>query len=137
MNILFVLRNKIMCESLGTMYLSAIAKKGGCGTDLVYIDSDNVDSVMQEFKPDIVAYSIHTGEHKHLIKFNQELKQRYDFLSLFGGPHPTFFPEMIHDKGVDVVCVGEGEDAFEELLNAKENNKPINNFIKKSCIKST
>ena len=38
--------------------------------------------------------------------------------SVFGGPHPTFFPEMIDEPGVDGVCVGEGEGALLDLANA-------------------
>jgi radical SAM superfamily enzyme YgiQ (UPF0313 family) len=42
-------------------------------------------------------------------------------LSVFGGPHPTFFPEMINEEGVDGVCVGEGEGAIVDLANSLDN----------------
>ncbi len=46
-------------------------------------------------------------------------------LSIFGGPHPTFFPEMIHAEGVDAICLGEGEYAVLDLLNALQHGSPI------------
>ena len=55
--------------------------------------------------------------------------------SVFGGPHPTFFPEMIEKEGVDAVCIGEGEYAMLELMNRLEQGKPaddIQNFWIKS-----
>ncbi|MBU0683383.1 MAG: hypothetical protein KJ864_03740, partial [Candidatus Omnitrophica bacterium] len=42
-----------------------------------------------------------------------------------GGPHPTFYPECIKDSTLDAICVGEGDEAFPELLSALENKKDI------------
>ena len=39
-------------------------------------------------------------------------------LIVWGGAHPTFFPEMVFEDDVDVICVGEGEAPFAELLQA-------------------
>ena len=38
-----------------------------------------------------------------------------DCLTLMGGPHPTYFPDVIKTRGLDVICRGEGEDATVEL----------------------
>ena len=37
-------------------------------------------------------------------------------LIVFGGPHPTFVPDIIKQDGVDIVCRGEGEYAILELM---------------------
>jgi len=44
------------------------------------------------------------------------LKSRYDFHSVFGGPHPTFFPEIIDEESVDAVCLGEADETFPDYL---------------------
>jgi len=128
MKTLFVLRDIKMTERLGIMYLSAVAKNKGHDVDMIATDLEDIDKKMKSYKPDVLAYSVHTGEHKDVIKFNNELKKKYKFISIFGGPHPTFFPEMIEEDGVDVICLGEGEDAFEDFLDALKKKKPFNNI---------
>ncbi len=39
-------------------------------------------------------------------------------MSVFGGPHPTYFPEFVEEPGVDAVCIGEGEGAILDLVEA-------------------
>lgn len=110
-------------EPLGIMYLSAIAKNNGFETLLVYPDYSNLIRVISEWEPEIVAYSI-TSDHSIFYRdLNSRLKQRFHFVSVFGGPHVTFFPEFIEgSEDIDVICIGEGEYAFGLLLkNVKEN----------------
>ncbi|MBU0530805.1 MAG: B12-binding domain-containing radical SAM protein [Nanoarchaeota archaeon] len=125
MRVLFVLKDIKMAERLGIMYLSSVAKKLGHKTDIIATDIDDIHKKMKSFKPHILAYSLHTGEHKNIIESNRRLKEKYKFLSIFGGPHPTFFPEMIKNKGVDVICIGEAEEAFEDVLSNLEKGKSI------------
>ncbi|GAF93078.1 unnamed protein product, partial [marine sediment metagenome] len=54
-----------------------------------------------------------------------ELKKKFKFFSIFGGPHCTFFPEFIHEESVDAICRGEGEFPFLELANNLEKKKDI------------
>ncbi len=35
-----------------------------------------------------------------------------------GGPHPTYFPEVIEQGPLDAICIGEGEESFPEFLDA-------------------
>src|SRR3989338_6035140 len=45
---------------------------------------------------------------------------------IFGGIHPTLFPEQTaKNELVDFVVKGEGEETFLELINAIENNKEL------------
>ena len=115
-------------EPLGIMYLSAVAKKNGFETRLIYPDNQTMDKVMSEWKPGLVAYSI-TSDHSSFYRdINYRLKQKFNFISIFGGPHVTFFPEFIEQsKEVDIVCIGEGEYAFDVLLrNIKEGRDYFN-----------
>ena len=60
-------------------------------------------------------------------KTAQKIKTFSNALIVVGGPHSTFFPEVIKVPSVDVVCIGEGEFAFLELIEAIKNKK---NFSK-------
>ena len=43
-----------------------------------------------------------------------------------GGPHPTALPEyVLQNKNIDMICVGEGEEAFAELLDRMEKGLDI------------
>ena len=47
-----------------------------------------------------------------------EIKKHLDVLVIFGGVHPTLLPNVvIHNKSIDIVCVGEGEMPLLELAN--------------------
>jgi len=51
-----------------------------------------------------------------------------------GGPHPTFFPDVIKEDGLDYICVGEGDGAFEEFLTCYKNGGDLNG-IRNICSK--
>jgi len=92
---------------------------------------DNIFTKIEKIRPDVIAYSLRSGFHQQYIDLNRKLKKKYEFFSVFGGPHPTFFPSMIEEEGVDAICQGEGEEAFMEYLDAAQNGKDttiINNF---------
>jgi radical SAM superfamily enzyme YgiQ (UPF0313 family) len=111
-------------EPLGLMYLSASAKGQGHEIDLA-LTTDNLEERIREFKPDVVGYSIMTGDQKFYLDLNQRLKTKMPFTTVIGGPHATFFPEIVVQEGVDIVCRGEGEEAFCELLNSLRDGKDI------------
>ena len=123
MKILFITR-PFITEPLGILYLSAVAKDIGHEVDLV-LTSDDYEKKMTDFQPDVVGYSVMTGNQNFYMKLNLELKKKYDFVAAFGGSHPTFFPKMVKHPGVDTICRGEGETAFLELLEKLENGKNI------------
>ena len=105
------------------MLLSSWVKKGGHSVELMITEGLSVDEIatrISEKGTQILAYSIMTGEHTYYFDLNKELKKRLDVFSVFGGPHPTFLPEMIDHEGVDACCLGEGDIAFPELVNRIE-----------------
>lgn len=104
---------------LGLGYLSAIAQSKGAATRFFMLNDEEIDGcvdAVRAYAPNITLYSVITGEHKQYLEFNARLKSRFDFISMFGGPHVTFFPEFIENEGIDAVCIGEGEQAFDVFL---------------------
>jgi len=126
MKILFVVKTVDFIDPLGMMGLSAQAKQLGHQTDLAVIDREDVLAKIGRWKPQVVAYSASTGEHKYYLQLNEAIKKRFpEIVTTMGGPHPTFYPEVARDSSLDVVCVGEGDEAFPELLGAVEQGKPF------------
>jgi len=123
MKVVFIISTITISDPLGIMYLSSSLKKAGHQTDLICFKKENVFQKLNELKPDVIAYSITTGTHKEYIALNKEIKKQFDVYAVFGGPHPTFYPEMIEEEGVDAVCRGEGEEAFTEFVDRLEKKK--------------
>ena len=117
MKILFIYKNLYIYEFKGLPQLSSILKKHGHEVRLALSERENVSKIIKKWKPDIVGYSITTGLHKYYLNLNRKLKEKANFYAVFGGPHATYFPEIIKEKGVDAVCIGEGEEAIIDLIN--------------------
>jgi anaerobic magnesium-protoporphyrin IX monomethyl ester cyclase len=120
MRILFFAHD-LLTMPLGISYLSSIARSLGHRTDVCVLTEDDPVDLAGRFRPDVLAFSLTSGYHDRYLRLNERLKKVLpDAISVIGGPHATFFPEVIERDGVDVVVVGEGEDAFRELITCIE-----------------
>lgn len=118
MRILFVLK-QIDYEPVGLMQLSSVLQQAGHEVKLAVASIEDPERIAAEWQPGILAYSVWTGGHRYYLELNRRLRARVAALSVFGGPHATFFPEMIdEDDLVDAICVGEGEGALLDLADA-------------------
>ena len=128
MRILFIIRDFIV-EPLGIMYLSAALKAAGHQTDIIKADIENIEEKVKDFSPDIIAYSIITGDHTYFHSLNLKLKDKFNFIAVFGGSHPTFFNEFINEAGVDIISIGESEQAFVDLANRLREHKDFTDIL--------
>ncbi len=119
MRIMFIIHDIVM-EPLGVTYLSSVLKQAGHETRLAAITQGDVFEAVEAFKPQLVGYSLSTGYEQRFFDMNRELKERFGIFSVFGGSHPTFFPEMIEEPGIDSVCLGEAEEAMVEFASRFE-----------------
>ncbi len=119
MKILFVVKTVEFIDPLGLMLLSALARRAGHETELAILERDDVLGSVAEQRPAVVAYSASTGEHKYYLRLNEAIKARHPAATtIMGGPHATFFPEVLAGSTLDAICVGEGDEAFPEFLEA-------------------
>ncbi len=128
--VLFVERD-ISYEPQGIMVLSAVLKQAGHDVALTVANLEDPVAFALDYQPDILGFSVLTGSQRFFFDLNRRIRNalnpvraaagRPPVFSAFGGPHPTFFPEMIGEPGVDGVCVGEGEGALLDLANAVSN----------------
>jgi len=123
----FLFINKpFFIEPLGIMYLASAIKKIGHQVDLVTTNED-LEKKVQDFSPDFVGYSIMTGDQDMYNDINKNLKKQSDFFSIAGGPHPTFFPEMLENTSFDAICIGEAENSIKQFL-ANPTSRSTPNF---------
>ena len=120
MRVLFILK-QVDYEPQGVLHLSSVLEEARHEVRLCIVNQEDPIEAVREFKPGIVGYSVTTGLQHYYLQLNRGIKEKSDVFSVFGGPHPTFFPEMIEEEGVDGICIGEGEGAILDLAAALEN----------------
>ncbi len=119
------------------MALSAMAKREGHACDVVVADleKDPVKTVAL-LQTDVIAFSITTSEFPFMRSMGPKLRETCrNSLIICGGSHATFYPDVINEHYLDAVCVGEGDLAFADYLNAVDSCKKtagIPNFLVKS-----
>lgn len=125
MKILFIVKNIDFIDPLGPAYISAVAKQKGYETQLAIIDREDVIGKIKSWSPEIIAYSSVTGEHRSYMELNKEIKKRFNVFTIMGGAHPTFYSECLDKSTLDAICVGEGEGAMSDVLDAISAGKDL------------
>lgn len=134
MRVLFIIKDIESAEPVGIMQISALLKKYGHSTLYSGTEGTDLELVLQNFLPDIIGYGVCTGFQNYYLNLNRHLKKNFKFISIFGGPHPTFFPEFINEDGVDIICRGEGEYAMLDLCNILDKGGDIR-YVKNLWVK--
>lgn len=99
--------------------------------DFVKVKECNIEEELlkniSEFKPDLIAFSLMSNDLELTIRLAKIIKKSYNNIPIIlGGIHPTVDPESsIKLDCIDMICIGEGEKAFLELLNKMEKNDDI------------
>ncbi len=125
MRVLFV-EKQIDYEPLGLLYLASVLKQAGHEVRLAIASAEDPARVAQAWQPAVVGYSVYTGSQGYYRDLNLRVKAALpEVVSVFGGPHPTYFPEFVQEPGVDAVCVGEGEGAMLDLVAALDAGRPL------------
>lgn len=123
MRVAFVENHVNFTIPLGTTWVAAMLRQGGHQAELFEIGSRPDDAVegIRAFGADAVGFSVISGSHQGYERFARRLKERLpDVLTVWGGPHATFYPESVESPWVDAVCLGEGEDAMLDFADGFE-----------------
>lgn len=128
---LFVV-NSFEREHLGIMRISSLLRQHHFDVFAAEANSITLSKKLRELTRNyqivVVGYSLPTVFAPFYLKLNRQLKNNFNFISLFGGPHPTFSPEMIEEEGVDIICRGEGEYPSLELVQRLSNSLLIDDI---------
>lgn len=133
MKILFVYPNIVESPkdfSTGLGILISIAKSKKHQIKLIDttfgMSDEQILSEIKSFNPDLAAITTATNDFEYAKKIAFFIKQNKNIPIIAGGFHPTISPEeTINADCFDIICIGEGEEAFEELLEKLEKKKPI------------
>src|SRR5262249_30736818 len=117
--VLFVVKEIEGAEPIGALYVAGCLQQAGHECRFVGTRGNDVAEEVRRFEPRVVAFGATTGLHRYYLRLAAHIKAlRPDCLTLMGGPHPTYFPEVIQSPGLDMICQGEGEDAAVEVAAA-------------------
>ncbi len=112
----------------GVAFLSAALKRAGHETALISVneqlypvpsDHELLTRVNAE-KPDLIGFSVVTTQFQYATEMAAKIKRAFPHVpTIIGGIHPTMDPEGSLATGVfDYACVGEGEEALVDLVEA-------------------
>ena len=119
MKILFVERIIEYIDPMHIELLSALARREGHTTFLAILQENDLAAEFRRVKPDVVAFSTKTGEHIYQLQAAEMIKKISPATpTVIGGPHCTFFPEIVEHPAIDFVGSGECDYAWPELLQA-------------------
>jgi len=125
--------------AFGTRAISSYLKSKGHKTQMLFFPNvsdrqinekllENIYEIVKD--SDVIGMSIMCSDYFESIKITKYLKKRMKAPIIWGGPQPIADPvEAI--KHCDGVCIGEGEEAFLELvekIEKKEDYSKIQNF---------
>ncbi len=117
----------------GVGYLSSVLKQRGHQTDLIHLKKsvkpEEFRNSLKERKPDLLAFSVSTNKFDYALELASWVKKDFGLPVIFGGIHPTISPdEVIKSESVDMLCIGEGEEALTELCDRLESDRDITNI---------
>ncbi|MBI9075439.1 MAG: B12-binding domain-containing radical SAM protein [Desulfatibacillum sp.] len=112
-------------ELTGPLILCDLLERKG-HTVRFFLQEKGWTAKLKAYCPEVVAFSSCTGEHPGMLKAASWVKAAIDPapLVIMGGPHPTFFPEVINHPALDAICRGEGENALPAFLSSINGQGP-------------
>lgn len=119
-------------EALSIGYLASylrLHRHNNIGFYSGFFDPD--DEIVNGCKDaDIIGFSCTSPQIEHGLRLAQRIKSSQNYI-VFGGVHPSVLPEeTVRNEAVDAVVVGEGEEAFLDIVNG--NREPV---VKKSFVR--
>lgn len=117
-------------EPIGLEYIGAIIVDAGYDVRIFHqINANNENFLVDiiEFNPDIIGFSTYTYTFKIICNIASTLKRNLPkTVIVVGGHHITAVPEDISNDSIDYGVLGEGDITFLELVQAIENDSPLN-----------
>jgi radical SAM superfamily enzyme YgiQ (UPF0313 family) len=112
-------------EMLGIAWLAAALGRAGHECKVLLVPDPEWERKLVELRPGLLAVSCTTGDHVFYARLAARAKELTGAPTVFGGPHPTFVPDLVLDPAVDYVCRGEGELMLPELATRLERRADV------------
>jgi radical SAM superfamily enzyme YgiQ (UPF0313 family) len=120
--------------AIGPAFIAAYLRQHGHRADLLTVPmnmtvADLTDQVGRH-APDLIGVSIASRQWLRAVELIPPLREKVDIPVIAGGLHASFASDVVLETpGFDYACIGEGEQATLELLEAIERNSLPRNGI--------
>lgn len=130
-------------QPLGVLYVSSVLKQYGHEVELFRLTEQEdwnfeIDSLIVQkrflefvykYKPQVIGISLLSTNFYRGVLFTQWIRKNFNIKIVLGGAGPTVEPErMLSQSEADFLCVGEGEYAALDLLEALEKGRDTKNI---------
>lgn len=128
--ILFVVADLFIGEPIGVLQLSAILKQEGHQTRMIGLRSHSLAGALDVYRPDVIAYSACSPDVGLFHDADRTVREWLaregrTALRIMGGPHATYFPEVVGEMALDAACRGEGDRAIREIVRRFERGEGL------------
>jgi radical SAM superfamily enzyme YgiQ (UPF0313 family) len=108
--------------------LSSVLKENGIDVSLIHLvkktNKNWIISRINMIKPDLIAFSSTSIQFNYVKQICEWIKEENNIWTICGGQHTTLEPESsLKESLLDMVCIGEGEEALLELCKSIKENK--------------
>lgn len=130
MKVLFIIPDVFLGEPFGALHLVAAGKAAGHEVRLITLKKNVLADELRHFAPDVVAYSVMSPFKDMFMRADKVVQSHAAHMNkrivrIMGGAHPTFFPEILEEMGLDAICIGEGDLAFVRFLESVASGGPL------------
>ena len=118
----------------GVASLAGVLKARGHEMDLWQVceklepvpTSDEIVEYIRTSKPGLIGFSVLSMQYDWVVAQSKAIRAAFpDLKQIIGGVHCTMVPDEVHDsKLFDFVCIGEGDYALADVMDALEKGTP-------------
>lgn len=116
---------------LGLLSLGAVLENNGYevrvyDSDLRNSNIEQLVACVKEYNPDFVGIYCNTSNYHRVVNYASNIKKLKNYPICLGGPHPVIEPgEILKNKDIDYIVMGEGELTIIEFLDSLNNKKDL------------
>lgn len=116
---------------LGLLSLGAVLENNGYevkvyDSDLRNSDIEQLIAYVKKYNPDFVGIYCNTSNYHRVVNYASSIKKLKNYPICLGGPHPVIEPgEILKNKDIDYIVMGEGELTIIEFLDSLNNKKDL------------
>ena len=116
--------------SVGPAFLASVLRRHGHTVHFFRMTLDHTSQDVANFakscEAELLGLSLTTRQWLRARQLTHDLRQLIDLPVIAGGLHPTFAAdEVLSTEGIDYVCIGEGDVAILEFVNALERGTSV------------
>ncbi len=129
--LLVAINAKYIHTSLAVRSIEAYCKKNNTNVTIkeftINNDEDLIINEIYKEKPDFLGFSCYIWNINMVLDIISTVKKLLPNIKIFvGGPEVSYEYDYIFEKGVDIVCIGEGEQTVKELIDKFSIERCIN-----------